>query len=106
MTLAGCLRGGGPARRGCLAASDAMCPQASDKRIAQVAAMGRQDLIDTILAMECSFPVDFTEEYLRGLSIERLRHIWLALYTKGKVGGGPGGRGGPARESAPAPRGR
>jgi len=43
------------------------------------AAMDRAALIQTILHMRCDFPLDFTEQYLRKLSLEKLRHIYAAL---------------------------
>ncbi len=46
--------------------------------------MDRGALTQAILSLECDFPVDFSAEYLRSLSMERLRHIYLALYLHGK----------------------
>lgn len=51
-----------------------------------VASMDRRELIESILGVECSFPVDFTPEYLSTLSEEKLRHVYIALCrSAGKV---------------------
>jgi len=47
--------------------------------------MGRADLVREILRVDCDFPVDFTEEHLRSLSLEKLRHVYLALILHGKA---------------------
>ena len=41
--------------------------------------MDRQELIQAILKVECDFPLDFTPEYLEGLTDVKLRHIYTAL---------------------------
>jgi hypothetical protein len=40
--------------------------------------MDREELILVLRGMHCTFPMDFTEEYLQTVSVERLRHIVLA----------------------------
>ncbi len=40
--------------------------------------MDREGLIETLRRMRCEFPMDFTDDYLASLSIERLKHIVLA----------------------------
>jgi hypothetical protein len=47
--------------------------------IAAVASMDRQTIVDEMLDFRGPFPVDFTPQYLRGLSIDRLRHVYVAL---------------------------
>ena len=49
--------------------------------------MSRSALSRAILDMDCDFPVDFTERQLRTLSMEKLRHVYLALILHGKNGG-------------------
>jgi hypothetical protein len=46
--------------------------------------MGRSELIALLRAADCAFRLDFTDEYLDSLSVERLRHIALAakLHTR------------------------
>lgn len=46
--------------------------------ITRLASMGRVELIGLLREMRCTFPMDFTEEYLQDVSVERLRHIVLA----------------------------
>jgi hypothetical protein len=41
--------------------------------------MDREELILLLQGMRCTFPLDFTEEYLQSVSVERLRHIVLAV---------------------------
>ena len=46
--------------------------------INKIATMGRGDLIKALRRLDCHFKLDFTDEYLEGLSLERLRHVALA----------------------------
>ena len=43
-----------------------------------LAGMNRHQLIDRLRRLDCGFEIDFSDEYLRTMSIERLRHILLA----------------------------
>lgn len=43
-----------------------------------VAEMGRDKLIASLRRMRCRFQLDFTDDFLRSASLERLRHIVLA----------------------------
>jgi hypothetical protein len=43
-----------------------------------VAGMDRDELGVMLKSMECTFRLDFTEEFLRSASLERLRHIVLS----------------------------
>lgn len=43
--------------------------------------MDREELILLLRGMHCTFPMDFSEEYLQTLSVERLRHIVLAAWV-------------------------
>jgi len=47
--------------------------------ISVVSAMNRDTLLERFHDFRGSFPVDFTPEYLRQLSTDRLRHIYIAL---------------------------
>ncbi|MBN1942983.1 MAG: hypothetical protein JW849_06780 [Phycisphaerae bacterium] len=49
-----------------------------ERLITRLACMDRQDLILLLRSMHCTFPMDFTEEFLQTISVERLRHIVLA----------------------------
>ena len=44
----------------------------------KLARMDRPDLISALDALNCGFPIDFTEAYLDSISLERLKHIVLA----------------------------
>jgi len=50
-----------------------------EELICLVAAMDRQSVIDYIKAFEASFPIDFTDEFLTEIPLERLRHVFVAL---------------------------
>ena len=43
-----------------------------------VASMGRDELVGMLKGMECTFRLDFTEDFLRSVGLERLRHIVLS----------------------------
>lgn len=49
-----------------------------DNMITEIADMDRPGLIALLRDMHCTFPLDFTEEYLDSVSVDRLRHIALA----------------------------
>jgi hypothetical protein len=70
-------------------------PQA-DKLSPDVSGMDRRALIRAILGVKCDFPVDFTPRQLEALSLERLRHIYVALCLHGKR---------PRRPKSKSPRG-
>ena len=44
----------------------------------KIAVMGRDGLVEILRALDCSFSIDFTDEYLKNLSLDRLRHLVLA----------------------------
>ncbi len=50
-----------------------------DELICQVTGWDRQTLTAQFLNFESKFPVDFTSEYLSSLSVDRLRHLFLAM---------------------------
>lgn len=50
-----------------------------EELIRLVAALDRDLLVIQIQEFRGTFPVDFTPEFLRELSLDRLRHIFLAL---------------------------
>ena len=56
-----------------------MCAADPDTQINKIARMRRSTLIPSILTIDCTFPIDFTREYLESLDVEKLRHIYLAL---------------------------
>ena len=52
-----------------------------------VAEMDRDALIVMLNRMRCTFSLDFTEEFLRSVSLEKLRHIVLSagLHSRGRL---------------------
>ena len=52
--------------------------QQVEEEIQQIARMDRTSLIKRLRSMECDFALDFTDEFLRGVSLGRLRHIVTA----------------------------
>jgi hypothetical protein len=49
-----------------------------------IASLGRDELKRRIRNFRGRFRLDFTEEYLNGLTIDRLRHILLAALINAK----------------------
>ncbi len=49
----------------------------ADQLACELAQMDRETLIETLREMKCTFDLDFTNEFLDSVSIERLRHIAL-----------------------------
>jgi hypothetical protein len=47
--------------------------------VSQANSLQREAVIERLLSFRGSFPVDFTPQYLAGLSLERLRHILMAV---------------------------
>ncbi|OHB59401.1 MAG: hypothetical protein A2173_11760 [Planctomycetes bacterium RBG_13_44_8b] len=56
-----------------------------EQLIRMVASLGRNDVVQKIKSFNGRFRLDFTDEYLKGLSLDRLKHIlFAALSTKFK----------------------
>ena len=49
-----------------------------EKLAKHIATLGHADLIKLLKGMNCCFELDFTDEFLHSVSLERLRHIVLA----------------------------
>jgi len=49
-----------------------------------IAALGRNELTKRIKTFRGRFKLDFTEDYLNKLSVDRLRHILLAALINAK----------------------
>jgi hypothetical protein len=49
-----------------------------EREATSIAALGRNELTRRIKNFRGRFKLDFTEDYLRRLSVDRLRHILLA----------------------------
>jgi hypothetical protein len=56
-----------------------MSDSPTDKRLAAIATMDRKRLTQAILAAKCNFPNDLSQAYLQTLSVDELRHLYLAL---------------------------
>lgn len=56
-----------------------------DELVSVIAVMDRPALIDQFRSYPARFPIDLTDEFLRSASVERLRHIFLALCLQHQV---------------------
>ena len=63
-----------------------MTQQSIEEVIQKLATMDHAGLIQAIVDLDCTFPVDFTLEYLRTLNEEKLRHLYLALTRHARRG--------------------
>jgi hypothetical protein len=52
--------------------------QQVESLVSEIQTMDRGGLIRLLRNMECDFAVDFTDDFLNSISVERLRHIALA----------------------------
>lgn len=55
-----------------------------DKQATSIATLGRSELTKRIKNFRGRFKMDFTEDYLNKLSIDRLKHILLAALLNAK----------------------
>ena len=64
-----------------------------EELICLVASLDKAQLTKQFMTFRASFPVDFTPEFLEKLSVERMRHIFVALCLQAQrlpvVGGLP-----------------
>ena len=56
-----------------------------DREATTIAALGRNELKRRIKNFQGRFKLDFTEDYLNRLSVDRLRHILLAALINTKT---------------------
>ena len=56
-----------------------------ERQVTSVAALGRDELKKRIRNFRGRFKMDFTEDYLDKISVERLRHILLAALITAKT---------------------
>jgi len=56
-----------------------------EKQVTSVAALGRDELKRRIRNFQGRFKLDFTEDYLNKISVDRLRHILLAALINAKT---------------------
>ena len=63
-----------------------MIPRSDFEQTAtSIAALGRNELKEKIKNFRGRFKLDFTEEYLNRLTVDRLRHILLAALINAKL---------------------
>ena len=55
-----------------------------ERQVTSVAALGRDELTRRIRNFRGRFKLDFTEDYLNKISVDRLRHILLAALINAK----------------------
>jgi hypothetical protein len=55
-----------------------------EELICMVAALDRDSLVDQLHDFHASFPLDFTDDFLRTVPLDRLRHIFVALCLQQK----------------------
>ena len=53
--------------------------QQVEELIALVSAMDRRALVEQFEKYQATFPLDFTREFLESQSLDRLRHLFVAL---------------------------
>ncbi len=56
-----------------------------ERQVTSVAALGRDELTRRIKDFRGRFKLDFTEDYLNKMSVDRLRHILLAALINAKT---------------------
>ena len=56
-----------------------------ERQVTSVAALGRDELKRRIRNFRGRFKLDFTEDYLNKMSVDRLRHILLAALINAKT---------------------
>jgi hypothetical protein len=55
-----------------------------EELICLVAALDRESLVDHLHDYHASFPIDFTDDFLTTVPLDRLRHIFVALCLQQK----------------------
>ena len=63
-----------------------MAASPDERTLKTVATMDRQSLVHMIRHLNCTFTLDFSDEFLKGVSLERLRHIALAAMLNSSGG--------------------
>lgn len=53
--------------------------QQVEELVTVISALDRATLVEQFGSFRASFPVDFTRDYLERLSLDRLRHLFMAL---------------------------
>jgi hypothetical protein len=50
-----------------------------EELVSVVSGLDREALVDQFRTFEASFPIDFSNEFLQSQTVDRLRHLFLAL---------------------------
>ena len=53
--------------------------------VSTIASMKRSQLVTLLRRMQCGFDIDFSDDYIKSMNIERLRHIALAASMHDKA---------------------
>lgn len=53
--------------------------------VSTIASMKRSQLVTLLRRMQCGFELDFSDGYIKSMSVERLRHIALAASMHDKA---------------------
>ena len=53
--------------------------------VSTIASMKRLQLVTLLRRMRCGFDIDFSDDYINSMSLERLRHIALAASMHDKA---------------------
>lgn len=59
--------------------------EAPDEIIKKIANMTRPQLVTLLRGLQCDFHLDFSDEYLASLSLDRLRHITVAASLRSRT---------------------
>lgn len=55
-----------------------MVPSQIEELLADALRMDRDGMVRFLRALDCDFQIDFTDEYLEAISLERLQHLVAA----------------------------
>ncbi len=50
-----------------------------EKLLAEVLKLDRDGLVSFLWRLDCEFQIDFTDEYLQGMNLDRLQHLVAAV---------------------------
>ena len=53
--------------------------------VSTIASMKRSQLVTLLRRMRCGFDIDFSDEYINSMNLDRLRHIALAASMHDKA---------------------
>ncbi len=59
-----------------------MTHQETEQFVQEISRMNRRSLIGALRHLHCDFELDFTDEFLNSISLDRLRHIAIAATTR------------------------